>query len=445
MSFWVSPLRRAAASATASTSASVSTSAEDEQYCRQRDEVWLSFSLFSLIIKFERAIDFLLDQRVRISTSVDLREYERRKRVTQHALLLTLCTSNHFDSLVQHSVLFVQKRYAVLLHRYFQSVSDAIERQRHLESAKSQSIDTVDSTTATSVSVALPTSPEISSSSLSSSCSYSLAAANVCGKGNAITDNYNMDFNRLADYVNILFGANQTLVSFLRCFLSVEQFEEALVPFPQPVVREVGIKIFRISEARMYELKCQLDVCLFGVLAQLKREEMYPTLRDILHSNAVPVKFIISITTKAWKYHKDPAVLLSKFHEILPDIYGLCLNVVYQWLMSMSVQDIQAMLNVVLKNFAAFNEQLPQLIGVLRQHIEPNRDGSGTSLQTGGLEPDFSSAAAFVESMAAMGFKTPTSTAASTASLAATSNKRVKKRKKATAEKTKKTSSEQDC
>jgi hypothetical protein len=286
----------------------------------------LAQRVLSSINSFERVLDFLCEQRVRISSTVSTVEYEARKVLVENFAIYVLFT--HFDSLIHLIVQFLQKRYTILLHQYFQSVHDSLESLRLLEEQQERK---------------------------------------------RVTTTTTMDTDRIVEYMNLLFGGNQAIMSLIKCLVSVENFEESLVPFSEPVVREIGFIKWCV---KLYTLHCPLDVQVFGVLVYMKREEMYPSIRKRIHENVPMIKFAISIIRKALECHSNPTAIAEKLATIWPDVYGLCLNIICQWLLTLNGQDIQGLLNILLKNIANFRDEVPQMLAQWKQQVAIERESN---------------------------------------------------------------------
>lgn len=313
----------------------------------------LSQRVSLLIDVFEQTINFLCDQRLRISdrqvsstnvavtfataTTPDAaaeeeKDYQQRKRLAEKFIVAVVF--KHFDGLILQFVQATQKRYTLILQQYFQSVHDSIETLRLIETAARTT-----------------TEKEMSDNSTNNSA------------------------ERIVEYVKLLFGGNEAVVSFVKCIVSVEDFEESLVPFSEPLVREIGWITWCV---KMYTLHCPLDVQMFNLLSQMKREEMYPAIRKKVHDNVSIIKFAISIITRALECHTNPTLIMQKFTSIWPDVYGLALNVLYQWLMTLNDRDIQGVLNQVLRSLSNFKEEVPQMLAQWKQQVLIERENNGS-------------------------------------------------------------------
>lgn len=187
------------------------------------------------------------------------------------------------------------------------------------------------------------------------------------------------------DYLRIVFKDTPEVIQLVECLVSVSAFEESLVPFPEPIVQERGGFFMRCC--KVYELTCPLDAALFAVMTRLQKEDLYPIVVKKVHDNIAVLKFVLAIIVKAIEYHEEPDVILHKIDEVWKDLYNLCLNVLYQWLISLDGNEMQRVFGALLRKFLDFNEQLPQLINQLREDVASgigieavphNSNGSGS-------------------------------------------------------------------
>lgn len=169
------------------------------------------------------------------------------------------------------------------------------------------------------------------------------------------------------DYLRIVFKDTPEVIQLVECLTSVSAFEESLVPFPEPIVQERGGFFMRCC--KLYELTCPLDAALFSVMTRLQKEDLYPLVVKKVHDNVAIIKFVLAIVVKAIEYHEEPDVILHKIDEVWKDLYNLCLNVLYQWLIMLDGHEMQRVFGALVQKFADFNEQLPQWLNQLREDL----------------------------------------------------------------------------
>lgn len=252
----------------------------------------------------------------------------RQTRLFERILLRAIFTN--LDQPIQQGIFHLQKTYVRCLSVYFQAIDKTLLKNR---------------TTTTAAARNEEQSSNVNFSSSSSSTTQIISM----------------------EYLRVIFNDTPEIVRFLHCFTSVENFEQSLVPFPEPMVRERGGIFKRLYPT--FELSCDLDDKLLAVLTRFQKEDLYTVIVTKLHANIPMLKFILSIVLKAIEYHEEPHVIAHKIHEVWTDVYDLCLNVLYQWLISLKTRDIQTLFGGMLKKFAAFNEQLPQWVNQLRDDL----------------------------------------------------------------------------
>lgn len=164
-----------------------------------------------------------------------------------------------------------------------------------------------------------------------------------------------------------MFSDSPQIIQLLDCFSTLEKFDESLIEYPEPMLRECGGFLSRLCKS--YTVRCDFDDRLLSAMMLFQKEELYVIVADKFHQNVPNIKFILMILHKALKYQQEPKIIIGKLTNLLNDVYVTLLNMFFQWLLSVNSSDAQLLLNSILLKFAAFNEQLPNLLKQLREDL----------------------------------------------------------------------------